>query len=175
MDNLRGKLVEEFIVVILVCAVFLLHFRSSLVLLISLPLGILSAFLMMRWQGIDANIMSLGGVAIAVGTMVDAGIVMIENVHRRLQDSGAAIGERLEAVTEACVEVGPALFFSLLIVALSFLPVFALGEQEGRLFAPLAFTKTWAMVASALLAVTVVPVTSHSRNATAWLRGLAGW
>ena len=158
VDNLRGKLVEEFIVVILVCAVFLLHFRSSLVLLISLPLGILSAFLMMRWQGIDANIMSLGGVAIAVGTMVDAGIVMIENVHRRLQETGVAIGERLEAVTEACVEVGPALFFSLLIVALSFLPVFALGDQEGRLFAPLAFTKTWAMVAAALLAITVVPV-----------------
>ncbi|MFZ9965938.1 MAG: efflux RND transporter permease subunit [Steroidobacteraceae bacterium] len=158
VDNLRTKLVEEFIVVILVCAVFLLHFRSSLVLLISLPLGIVSAFLMMRWQGIDANIMSLGGVAIAVGTMVDAGIVMIENVHRRLQETGAGIAERLEAVTEACAEVGPALFFSLLIVALSFLPVFALGDQEGRLFAPLAFTKTWAMVASALLAITVVPV-----------------
>lgn len=158
VDNLREKLVEEFVVVILVCAVFLLHFRSSLVLLVSLPLGILSAFLVMRWQGIDANLMSLGGVAIAVGTMVDAGIVMVENVHRRLQGVGEAVGGRLAAVTEACVEVGPALFFSLLIVALSFLPVFALSDQEGRLFAPLAFTKTWAMLASALLAVTVVPV-----------------
>ncbi|MBX3702597.1 MAG: efflux RND transporter permease subunit [Steroidobacteraceae bacterium] len=158
VDNLRQKLAEELIVVILVCAVFLFHFRSSLIVVISLPLGILSAFVIMQWQGINANIMSLGGIAIAIGAMVDAGIVMIENVHRKLETAGEAVADRIALVREACGEVGPALFFSLMIVALSFLPVFALGAQEGRLFAPLAWTKTWAMVSAALLSVTLVPV-----------------
>ncbi|MBM5813046.1 MAG: efflux RND transporter permease subunit [Gammaproteobacteria bacterium] len=158
IDNLRGKLLEEMLIVVAVCAVFLLHFRSSLVIVISLPLGILAAFLVMLLQGIEANLMSLGGIAIAIGAMVDAGIVMIENVHRRLEHAEPDAAGRLRLVAEACVEVGPALFFSLLVVALSFLPVFALGAQEGRLFAPLAWTKTWAMVAAALLSVTLVPV-----------------
>ncbi|TAK52183.1 MAG: efflux RND transporter permease subunit [Gammaproteobacteria bacterium] len=158
LANLRGKLLEEMLVVALVCALFLLHFRSSLVIVVSLPLGILAALLMMQLQGISANLMSLGGIAIAIGAMVDAGIVMIENVHRRLESPPPDAKARLRLVTEACVEVGPALFFSLLVVALSFLPVFALGAQEGRLFAPLAWTKTWAMVAAALLSVTLVPV-----------------
>ena len=158
VDNLRTKLVEEFVVVVLVCAVFLLHFRSSLVLIISLPLGILSAFLVMRLQGLNANIMSLGGIAIAIGAMIDAGIVMIENVHKKLEHEAAAARDRTELVLEACREVGPALFFSLMIVALSFLPVFALDAQEGKLFEPLAFTKTWAMVAAAFLSITLVPV-----------------
>ncbi|MGQ0383772.1 MAG: efflux RND transporter permease subunit [Gammaproteobacteria bacterium] len=158
IDNLRQKLAEELLVVILVCAVFLFHFRSSLIVVVSLPLGILSAFVIMQAQGINANIMSLGGIAIAIGAMVDAGIVMIENVHRKLEAAGDAVADRIALVREACGEVGPALFFSLMIVALSFLPVFALGAQEGRLFAPLAWTKTWAMVSAALLSVTLVPV-----------------
>ncbi len=158
VDNLRSKLVEEFIVVVLVCAVFLFHFRSSLVLVISLPLGILTAFLVMRFQGLNANIMSLGGIAIAIGAMIDAGIVMVENVHKKLEHEGAGEGDHAGLVLEACREVGPALFFSLMIVALSFLPVFALDAQEGKLFAPLAFTKTWAMVAAAFLSITLVPV-----------------
>jgi Cu(I)/Ag(I) efflux system membrane protein CusA/SilA len=156
IDNLRERLVEEFLVVALVCAVFLLHFRSSLVIVIALPLGILGAFWIMLVQGIEANVMSLGGIAIAIGTMVDASIVMVENVHRKLEKQPDR--PRAELVQEACVEVGPALFFSLLIVALSFLPVFALGAQEGRLFHPLAYTKTYAMLVSAVLAVTLVPV-----------------
>ena len=158
VDNLRTKLVEEFVVVVLVCAVFLLHFRSSLVLIISLPLGILSAFLVMRFQGLNGNIMSLGGIAIAIGAMIDAGIVMIENVHKKLEHEAAALRDRTALVLEACREVGPSLFFSLMIVALSFLPVFALDAQEGKLFEPLAFTKTWAMVAAAFLSITLVPV-----------------
>ncbi len=157
VDNLRQKLTEELIVVVLVCAVFLFHFRSSLVILVSLPLGVLASFIVMHLQGINANLMSLGGIAIAIGAMVDASIVMIENVHRKLE---GAPGEaaRPALVAQACAEVGPALFFSLMIVALSFLPVFALGAQEGRLFAPLAFTKTYAMIAAAVLSVTLVPV-----------------
>jgi Cu(I)/Ag(I) efflux system membrane protein CusA/SilA len=158
VDNLRGKLAEEFVVVVLVCAVFLLHFRSSLVLIISLPLGILAAFLVMYFQGLNANIMSLGGIAIAIGAMIDAGIVMVENVHKKLEQEGEDRGDHAALVLEACREVGPSLFFSLMIVALSFLPVFALDAQEGRLFEPLAFTKTWAMVAAAFLSVTLVPV-----------------
>jgi Cu(I)/Ag(I) efflux system membrane protein CusA/SilA len=158
VDNLRGKLVEEFIVVVLVCAVFLFHFRSSLVLMLSLPLGILSAFLVMYFQGLNANIMSLGGIAIAIGAMIDAGIVMVENVHKKLEHEGEGRGDHAALVLEACREVGPSLFFSLMIVALSFLPVFALDAQEGKLFAPLAFTKTWAMVAAAFLSITLVPV-----------------
>ena len=158
VDNLRGKLVEEIIVVALVCAAFLFHFRSSLVVIITLPLGILASFLIMHFQGINANIMSLGGIAIAIGTMVDAGIVMVENVHKRLEHAAEGLRERTALVLEACSEVGPSIFFSLLIIAVSFLPVFVLGAQEGKLFAPLVYTKTWAMVAAALLAITLVPV-----------------
>ncbi len=158
VDNLRGKLLEELVVVALVCALFLFHFRSSLVVIATLPLGILAAFLIMYFQGLNANIMSLGGIAIAIGAMIDAGIVMVENVHKKLEHGGDVLAERSRLVLEACTEVGPALFFSLMIVALSFLPVFALDAQEGRLFHPLAFTKTWAMVAAALLSITVVPV-----------------
>jgi Cu(I)/Ag(I) efflux system membrane protein CusA/SilA len=158
VDNLGGKLVEEFIVVVLVCAVFLFHFRSSLVLIITLPLGILAAFLVMHFQGLNANIMSLGGIAIAIGAMIDAGIVMIENVHKKLEHDAGRETDRSALVLEACREVGPSLFFSLMIVAFSFLPVFALDAQEGRMFSPLAFTKTWSMVAAALLSITLVPV-----------------
>ena len=165
VDNLSYKLLEEFLVVAVVCLVFLLHLRSSLVAVISLPIGILCAFIVMRHQGINANIMSLGGIAIAIGAMVDAAVVMIENMHKHLEawdhaHPGARLqaSERWNIVTEAAVEVGPALFFSLLIITLSFVPVFTLEAQEGRLFAPLAFTKTYAMAASAGLAVTLVPV-----------------
>jgi copper/silver efflux system protein len=158
VDNLRGKLIEEIIVVALVCAAFLFHFRSSVVIIVTLPLGILAAFLIMYFQGLNANIMSLGGIAIAIGAMVDAGIVMVENVHKKLEHAGDELRDRSALVLEACREVGPSLFFSLMIIALSFLPVFALGAQEGKLFAPLAWTKTWAMVAAALLSITLVPV-----------------
>jgi len=165
VDNLSYKLLEEFLVVAVVCLVFLLHLRSSLVAVISLPIGILCAFMVMRHQGINANIMSLGGIAIAIGAMVDAAVVMIENMHKHLEawdhaHPGARLqaSERWNIVTEAAVEVGPALFFSLLIITLSFVPVFTLEAQEGRLFAPLAFTKTYAMAAAAGLAITLVPV-----------------
>ncbi|MGB5831569.1 MAG: efflux RND transporter permease subunit [Thiohalocapsa sp.] len=164
VDNLRTKLIEEFIVVALVCVVFLFHLRSALVAVVSLPLGILAAFIIMEQQGINANIMSLGGIAIAIGAMVDAAIVMIENAHKHLERYEAGYGHRprgdehWKVVGQAAVEVGPALFFSLLIITLSFLPVFTLEAQEGRLFAPLAFTKTYAMAAAAGLAVTLVPV-----------------
>lgn len=164
VKNLEEKLVEEFIVVALVCLVFLFHLRSALVAIVSLPLGVLASFIIMQHQGINANIMSLGGIAIAIGAMVDAAIVMIENAHKHLERYHHAHGhppqgnEHWRVVTEAACEVGPALFFSLLIITLSFLPVFTLEAQEGRLFAPLAFTKTYAMAASAGLAVTLVPV-----------------
>ncbi len=164
VDNLRDKLIEESIVVSIICALFLLHLRSALVAILTLPIGILMAFIIMRWQGINANIMSLGGIAIAIGAMVDGAIVMIENTHKKLEDSARAKGaalnlrERWVAVAEASREVGPALFFSLLIITVSFLPVFTLQAQEGRLFAPLAFTKTYSMAAAAILAITVVPV-----------------
>ena len=165
VGNLQRQLVEEFIVVALVCLVFLFHLRSSLVAVVTLPVGILAAFVVMRYQGVNANIMSLGGIAIAIGAMVDAAVVMIENAHKHLEAWEEAhphqkqtSGARWETVTEAAVEVGPALFFSLLIITLSFIPVFTLEAQEGRLFAPLAFTKTYAMAASAALAVTLVPV-----------------
>ena len=157
VDNLGHRLIEEFLVVVLVCALFLLHLRSSLVILISLPVGILAAFVIMRLQGINANIMSLGGIAIAIGAMVDATIVIIENVHKHLERAAAQGISRLEAVQNATVEVGSPLFFSLLIITLSFLPVFTLEAQEARLFAPLAFTKTYAMAAAAGLSVTLVP------------------
>jgi Cu(I)/Ag(I) efflux system membrane protein CusA/SilA len=164
VDNLRWKLLEEFAVVALVCAVFLLHLRSALVAVVALPIGVLAAFVVMHWQGVNANIMSLGGIAIAIGAMVDASIVMVENAHRRLEafetahGRPPAPGERWALVTEAAVEVGPALFFSLLVITLSFVPVFTLEAQEGRLFSPLAFTKTYAMAAAAGLSVTLVPV-----------------
>jgi Cu(I)/Ag(I) efflux system membrane protein CusA/SilA len=163
--HLAEKLVEEFVVVALVCLVFLFHVRSSLVAIVSLPLGVLMAFIVMHYQGVNANIMSLGGIAIAIGAMVDAAVVMIENAHKHLEawhqeHPGAKLeGERRwQLIGDAAAEVGPALFFSLLIITLSFVPVFALQAQEGRLFAPLAFTKTYAMAASAGLAVTLIPV-----------------
>ncbi|HEX4986563.1 MAG TPA: efflux RND transporter permease subunit [Burkholderiales bacterium] len=165
VDNLRHKLVEEFIVVAAVCALFLFHLRSALVAVVSLPLGVAAAFTVMYYQGVNANIMSLGGIAIAVGAMVDAAVVMIENAHKHIEawnrrNAGATMQaeERWRVIGEAAAEVGPALFFSLLIVVLSFLPVFALEAQEGRLFAPLAYTKTYAMAAAAGLAVTLIPV-----------------
>ena len=165
VENLTTKLIEEFIVVALVCALFLWHARSALVAIITLPLGVLAAFIVMRFQGVNANIMSLGGIAIAVGAMVDAAVVMIENAHKHLErwehenpDTVLSVKERWRIIADASKEVGPALFFSLLIITLSFLPVFTLQAQEGRLFAPLAFTKTYAMAAAALLSVTLVPV-----------------
>ncbi|MGE1005357.1 efflux RND transporter permease subunit [Ralstonia pseudosolanacearum] len=165
VDNLTHKLIEEFIVVALVCVVFLFHLRSALVAIVSLPLGVLAAFLVMRHQGVNANIMSLGGIAIAVGAMVDAAVVMIENAHKHLErwheaHPGHALAghERWGVIGEAAAEVGPALFFSLLIITLSFIPVFTLEAQEGRLFSPLAFTKTYSMAAAAGLSVTLVPV-----------------
>ena len=165
ISNLTQKLLEEFVVVALVCALFLWHARSALVAILTLPLGVLFAFLIMRVQGVNANIMSLGGIAIAVGAMVDAAIVMIENAHKHLEtwkhrhpDQEMSNDTRWKVVTEAAVEVGPALFLSLVIITLSFVPVFALQAQEGRLFSPLAFTKSYAMAGAAILSVTLVPV-----------------
>jgi len=173
VKNLSYKLVEEFIVVALVCVLFLGHLRSSLVAIISLPLGILAAFIVMRYQGINANIMSLGGIAIAIGAMVDAAVVLIENAHKKIEiwqreNPGQSLsGEaHWRVIEQAAIEVGPALFFSLLIITLSFIPVFTLEAQEGRLFGPLAFTKTWAMAAAAGLSVTLVPVLMGY-----WIRG----
>ncbi|MEO3713769.1 efflux RND transporter permease subunit [Roseateles flavus] len=173
IENLTHKLGEEFLVVALVCAVFLWHLRSALVAIISLPLGVLAAFIVMRYQGINANMMSLGGIAIAIGAMVDAAVVMIENAHKKLEawqhaNSGGTLAgaERWRVITEAAEEVGPALFFSLLIITLSFIPVFTLEAQEGRLFGPLAFTKTYAMAAAAGLSVTLIPVLMGY-----WIRG----
>ena len=158
VENLWKKLAEEFIVVAIVCALFLFHIRSSLVIAISLPIGILSAFIVMHWQGINANIMSLGGIAIAIGAMVDGAIVMIENVHKHIERTPLNDQNRWQVIGDAAQEVGPPLFFSLLIITLSFVPVFALEGQEGKMFSPLAFTKTYAMAASAGLAITLVPV-----------------
>ena len=158
VDTLQGKLVEEFLVVALVCAIFLFHLRSSAVIIFSLPVGILVAFIVMKMQGINANIMSLGGIAIAIGAMVDAAIVMIENMHKHIEKEPLTDENRWRIVADAATEVGPPLFFSLLIITLSFLPVFTLEAQEGRLFAPLAFTKTYAMAAAAGLSITLVPV-----------------
>ena len=173
VENLSHKLIEEFIVVALVCGIFLWHLRSSLVAIISLPVGVLMAFIVMRYQGINANIMSLGGIAIAIGAMVDAAVVMIENAHKKIEAWHVANpGEELKGerhwhvMTEAAAEVGPALFFCLLIITLSFIPVFTLQAQEGRLFGPLAFTKTYAMAAAAGLSVTLVPVLMGY-----WIRG----
>lgn len=158
IDNLSGKLLEEFAVVVLVCLAFLFHLRSSLVVVITLPIAILVAFIVMHLQGINANIMSLGGIAIAIGAMVDGAIVMIENVHKHMEREPLTDKNRWRIITEASIEVGPAIFFSLLIITISFLPVFALEAQEGRMFHPLAFTKTYAMAAAAGLAITLVPV-----------------
>lgn len=163
VNNLTHKLIEEFIVVALVCAVFLWHFRSALVAIVALPIGILVSFIVMYYQGVNANIMSLGGIAIAIGAMVDAAIVMVENAHRQLEHFKDTQGEpnnaqRITVIINAASEVGPALFFSLLIITLSFIPVFTLEAQEGKLFAPLAFTKTYAMAAAAGLSVTLIPV-----------------
>jgi Cu(I)/Ag(I) efflux system membrane protein CusA/SilA len=158
VETLKDKLTEEFIVVILVCGAFLLHLRSSLVIVLSLPLGIFAAFVIMKLQGVNANIMSLGGIAIAIGAMVDAAIVMIEAMHRRIEKEVLTKQNRWRIVSECASEVGPALFFSLAIIAVSFLPVFVLESQEGRLFKPLAFTKTYAMAAAAILSITLVPV-----------------
>jgi copper/silver efflux system protein len=163
--TLRDRLIEEFIVVTLVCAVFLFHLRSAFVAIVSLPLGILAAFTVMNWQGVNANIMSLGGIAIAIGAMVDAAVVMIENAHKHLEawthenpDRRPTASEQARIISEAAAEVGPALFFSLLIITLSFVPVFTLEAQEGKLFGPLAFTKTYSMAAAAGLSVTLIPV-----------------
>ena len=165
VDNLTHKLIEEFVVVTLVCALFLFHLRSALVAIVSLPLGILAAFIVMRYQGVNANIMSLGGIAIAIGAMVDAAVVMIENAHKHIEKwkhshPGQTLADSTQwgVIADAAAEVGPALFFSLLIITLSFIPVFTLEAQEGRLFSPLAFTKTYAMAAAAGLAVTLIPV-----------------
>jgi len=158
VDNLTSKLTEELIVVALVCVVFLFHVRSSLVAIITLPLGILTAFIIMYWQGINANIMSLGGIAIAIGAMTDGAIVMIENMHKHMEKKPLTNENRWQVVIDSASEVGPALFFSLLIITVSFMPVFILEAQEGRMFAPLAYTKTYAMAASAGLAITLVPV-----------------
>ncbi|MBO1254507.1 efflux RND transporter permease subunit [Alteromonas sp. 5E99-2] len=158
VSNLVHKLLEEFAVVALVCVVFLFHVRSSLVAIISLPVGIFVAFIIMSIQGLNANIMSLGGIAIAIGAMIDGAIVMIENMHKHMEAMPLTKENRWQLVTQSASEVGPALFFSLLIITVSFLPIFTLEAQEGRMFAPLAFTKTYAMAASAALAVTLVPV-----------------
>ena len=164
-DNLSQKLLEEFLVVAVVCVAFLFHLRSAFVAIVSLPLGILAAFIVMHYQGVNANIMSLGGIAIAIGAMVDAAVVMIENAHKHIERWQHAHpkqklqgDEQWRVIGDAAVEVGPALFISLLIITLSFIPVFTLEAQEGRLFSPLAFTKTYAMAAAAGLAVTLIPV-----------------
>ena len=163
VNNLWEKLGEEFLVVAIVCALFLLHLRSALVAIITLPLGVLAAFIIMYFQGVNANILSLGGIALAIGAMVDAAVVMIENAHKKLEHAEEEQGGMTEALrrkvlVEAAVEVGPALFFSLLIITLSFLPVFSLEAQEGRLFKPLALTKTYSMAAAAALSITLIPV-----------------
>ncbi|RCU51041.1 AcrB/AcrD/AcrF family protein [Corallincola holothuriorum] len=158
VDNLWHKLLEEFLVVAAVCLIFLVHVRSSLVGIITIPVGILAAFIVMHLQGLNANIMSLGGIAIAIGAMVDGAIVMIENMHKHMEKTPLTKENRWEVVSKAATEVGPSLFFSLLIITVSFLPVFTLEAQEGRMFSPLAFTKTYAMAASAALAITLVPV-----------------
>ncbi|WP_322047624.1 efflux RND transporter permease subunit [Paraburkholderia sp. J67] len=165
VGNLKDKLIEEFIVVGIVCALFLFHLRSAFVAILSLPLGVLAAFIVMRYQGVNANLMSLGGIAIAIGAMIDAAIVMIENAHKHLEaferahpGEPIAPAQRWELIAQSAAEVGPALFFSLLIITLSFIPVFSLEGQEGKLFSPLAFTKTYTIAAAAGLSVTLVPV-----------------
>jgi Cu(I)/Ag(I) efflux system membrane protein CusA/SilA len=187
VDSLSYKLLEEFIAVALICFVFLFHIRSALVAIIALPIGVLIAFVVMQWQGINANIMSLGGIAIAIGAMLDAAIVMIENAHKHLEawyqqspNTPPTAQQHLRLISDAAIEVGPALFFSLLIITVSFVPIFTLQAQEGRLFAPLAYTKTYAMAAAAGLSVSVIPVlmsyfirgkinSEHSNPLNRWL------
>ena len=173
IHNLTSKLIEEAIVVALVCGIFLWHFRSALVAIITLPLGLCFAFIAIHFQGIEATLMSLGGIAIAVGAMVDGAIVMIESAHKKIEDwEKDHPGEKLEGeprwalITSAATEVGPAIFLSLLIITLSFIPIFTLEGQEGRLFGPLAWTKTWSMAGAALLSITLVPVLMGY-----WIRG----
>ena len=156
IETLKRTLIEESIVVALVCIVFLLHVRSALVAIVMLPVGVLMAFGAMKLLGIGSNIMSLGGIAIAIGAMIDAAIVMIENAHKHLERAPPD-KSRVQVLIDAATEVGPALFFSLLIITVSFLPIFTLESQEGRLFSPLAFTKTFSMAAAAFLSVTLVP------------------
>jgi len=165
VSNLTDKLLEEFVIVGIVCALFLFHLRSALVAILSLPLGILAAFIVMRYQGVNANLMSLSGIAIAIGAMIDAAIVMIENAHKHIEayehqhpDTPLTTSRRWELIATSTAEVGPALFFSLLIITLSFIPVFSLEGQEGKMFAPLAFTKTYSIAAAAAISVTLVPV-----------------
>ena len=158
VSSLRGTLIEEFVVVALICFLFLFHFRSALVAIISLPVGILMAFIVMHLQGLNANIMSLGGIAIAIGAMVDGAIVMIENLHKHMEREPVTASNRWRIVANATVEVGPPLFFALLIITVSFLPIFTLSGQSGRMFSPLAFTKTYSMAAAAILAITLIPV-----------------
>ncbi|MEO6883460.1 MAG: CusA/CzcA family heavy metal efflux RND transporter [Bacteroidia bacterium] len=158
VDTLRDKLIEEGVIVCLICLLFLFHFRSSLVAIIMLPIAVLISFVVMNIQGLSANIMSLGGIAIAIGTMVDAAIIMIENAHKHIEEDNESGKSRWKIITESAVEVGPSLFFSLLVIAVSFLPIFTLQAQEGRMFKPLAFTKTYSMAAAALLSITLVPV-----------------
>ena len=158
ISNLREKLLEEFLVVALICGIFLFHFRSALVAIISLPIGILMAFIVMRMQGLNANIMSLGGIAIAIGAMVDGAIVMIENLHKHIEREGNDVSGRWRRVATATTEVGPPLFFSLLIITLSVVPILSLSGQAGRMFSPLAFTWIYAMAAAAILAITLIPV-----------------
>ncbi|GGA68869.1 cation transporter [Neiella marina] len=158
VNNLWHKLAEEFAAVAIICLLFLIHVRSSLVAVLTIPVAILAAFVAMKWQGLNANIMSLGGIAIAIGAMVDGAIVMVENMHKHLERQHKQSTNHWQLVTQAASEVGPSLFFSLLIITVSFLPVFTLEAQEGRLFSPLAYTKTYAMAAAAILAITLVPV-----------------
>ena len=158
VSNLWRKLAEELLLVALVCMVFLFHVRSSLVAVISLPVGILAAFVVMYLQGLNANIMSLGGIAIAIGAMIDGAIVLVENMHKHMERTPITQRNRWQVVARSASEVGPALFFSLLIITVSFIPVFTLEAQEGRMFSPLAYTKTYAMAAAAILAITLVPV-----------------
>ena len=165
IETLREKLIEESVVVALVCLLFLLHFRSALVAILTIPVAILAAFVVMSYQGLNANIMSLGGIAIAIGTLVDAAIVMVENAHKHLERDGGS-KPHWEIIGDAAKEVGPTLFFALLVITVSFAPVFTLEGQEGRLFKPLAFTKTYSMAAAALLSVTLVPVLMGF-----WVRG----
>jgi Cu(I)/Ag(I) efflux system membrane protein CusA/SilA len=158
VDNLTHKILAEFAVVALICVAFLFHVRSSLVAIISLPIGVLVAFIVMHMQGINANIMSLGGIAIAIGAMIDGAIVLVENMHKHIEKTPLTDQNRWQVVSKSACEVGPALFFSLLIITVSFVPVFTLEAQEGRMFSPLAYTKTYAMAAAAILAITLVPV-----------------
>ena len=182
VDNLSATLVLQFFLVTLICAVFLLHMRSALVAIVALPVGIMMAFIAMRFQGINANIMSLGGIAIAIGAMVDGPIVLIENAHKHLAMARANFGEKLNqserwrAIRNAAVEVGPALFFSLLVVVAAYFAVFTLEAQEGRLFKPLAFTSSYSMAAAAILAITLVPLlTGYSSNRMASASRAATW